>query len=182
MHVATVRRIITLYDQHGDVAPIKYKHGPKNMLGHQEEDTIIELLMTIAQPYIYLDELQQEIYRSTGTWSSIGTIFRTIHCLGFTRKKLRHVAMQRSDVKSLEFIEEMSYISANMIAWLDEINKQGYHRGLTPTDFKLTVRGKRLSSIGIMSARGVEYVDTYEGSINGDKFCDFVDRCLVLIL
>ena len=30
VHFATVRRIITLYDQHGDVAPIKYEHGPKN--------------------------------------------------------------------------------------------------------------------------------------------------------
>ena len=133
VHVATVRRIITLYDQHGDVAPIKYKHGPKNMLGHQEEDIIIELLM--SNPAIYLDELQQEIYQSTGTWASISKIFRTIHRLGFTRKKLRHVAMQRSDVKRAEFIEEMSYISANMIVWLDETGsdrrnerrKQGYH-------------------------------------------------------
>ena len=36
---------------------------------------------------------------------------------------------------------------------------------MTPTDFKFTVRGKRLSSIGIMSVRGVEDVDTYEGSM-----------------
>ena len=34
----------------------------------------------------------------------------------------------------------------------------------------------------LMSARGVKDVDTYEGSINGDKFCDFIDRCLVPIL
>ena len=99
--------------------------------------------------------------------------------------------MQRSDDKRAEFMEEMSYISANMIVWLDETGsdrrnerrKRGYHlRGMTPTDFKFTVRGKRLFSIGIMSARGVEDVDTYEGSINGDKFCDFVERCLVPIL
>ena len=71
--------------------------------------------------------------------------------------------MQRIDVKRAEFIEEMSYISANMIVWLDETvsdrrnerRKQGYHlRGLTPTDFKLTVRGKRLSSIGINVCKG----------------------------
>ena len=33
-----------------------------------------------------------------------------------------------------------------------------------------------------MSARGVEDVDTYEGNINGDKFCDFIERCIVPIL
>ena len=33
-----------------------------------------------------------------------------------------------------------------------------------------------------MSARRVEDIDTYEGSINGDTFCDFIERCLVPIL
>ena len=28
----------------------------------------------------------------------------------------------------------------------------------------------------------IEDVDTYEGSIKGDTFCDFVQRCLVPIL
>ena len=78
-----------------------------------------------------------------------------------------------------------------MIVWLDETGSDrrsarrrfGYHlRGMTPTDYRLTVHGKRLSSIGIMSVRGIEDVDTYEGSINGDRFCDFVQRYLVPIL
>ena len=32
------------------------------------------------------------------------------------------------------------------------------------------------------SVSGVEDVDTYEGSINGDTVCDFIERCLVPIL
>ena len=97
--------------------------------------------------------------------------------------------MQQSDEKGAELMEEMSYISTNMIVCLDETGsdrrnerrKRGYHlRGMTS---KITVRGKHLSSIGIMSTRGVEDVDTYEGSINGDNFCEFVElRCLVPIL
>ena len=189
IHVTTVRRIVAHFDTHGDVAPVTYKHGPACMLGRQEEDTIIELLLD--SPAMYLDELQRELHQHTGTWTSISTIFRTIRRLGFTRKMLRHVAMQRSDDKRAEFMEEMKYINANMIVWLDETGsdrrnerrKRGYHlRGMTQTDFKFTLRGKRLSSIGIMSARGMEDVDTYEGSINGDTFCDFVERCLVPIL
>ena len=189
IHVTTVRRIIAQYDTYGDVAPVNYKHGPTRMLGQQDEDTIIELLMD--NPAMYLDELQRELHQNTGTWTSISTIFRTIRRLGFTRKMLRHVAMQRSDDRRAEFMEEMKYPSANMIVWLDETGsdrrnerrKRGYHlRGMTPTDFKFTVRGKRLSSIGIMSTRGVEDVDTYEGNINGDIFCDFIERCLVPIL
>lgn len=88
-------------------------------------------------------------------------------------------------------IEKMQYITANMIVWLyetgsdrrNECRMRGYLlRGMTPTDFRFTVRGKRLSSIGIMSTRGVEDVDTYEGSIDDDKFHDFVQGCLVPIL
>ena len=189
VHITTVRRIINLFDTSGDVAPVSYKPGPKRMLSEPEEYTIIELLL--ANPGIYLDELQQELYQSTGTWASISTIFRTIHRLDFTRKKLRHVALQQSDTKRAGFIEEMSYIGANMIVWLDETDsdrrnartRYGYHlRGMIPTNFRLTVHGKRLSSIGIVSVRGNEDVDTYEGSINGDTFCDFVQRCLVPIL
>ena len=33
-----------------------------------------------------------------------------------------------------------------------------------------------------MSQRGIEDVETHEGTINGDTFCDFIERCLVPIL
>ena len=91
IHVTTVRRIITHYDTYGDVAPVSYKHGPNCMLG-QDEDAIIELLL--VNPAMYLDELQQELHRSTGTSTSVSTIFHTIRRLGFTQKVLRHVAMK----------------------------------------------------------------------------------------
>ena len=39
-------------------------------------------------------------------------------------------------------------------------NNYGYHlRGMTPVDYKLSIRGKRFSSIAIMSERGMEDVD-----------------------
>ena len=78
-----------------------------------------------------------------------------------------------------------------MIVWLDETGTDkrkerrlfGYHlRGMTPTSYKLSINGKRLSTIAIMSSQGIEDIDTYEGSINGDVFSDFVKRCLVLLL
>ena len=88
-------------------------------------------------------------------------------------------------------MDEMGYLRANMIVWLDETGSDKrnarrrygcYLRGMIPVDFRLTVHGKRLSSVGIMSVRGIEDVDTYEGNINGDKLCHFVQRCLVPIL
>ena len=64
IHVATVRRIITQFNTYGDVSPASYKHGPNRMLGQQDEETIIELLMD--NPAMYLDELQQAKVRVPG--------------------------------------------------------------------------------------------------------------------
>ena len=189
VHASTVRRIIALYDSTGDVAPLEYRHGPTRMLGQAEESSIVGAIL--AKPGAYLDELQHELFKTTGISASVSTIFRSIHRLGFTRKKLRHVAMQQSESKRKEFMEEMDFIGANMIVWLDESGSDrrngrrmfGRHlRGMTPLDYTFILRGKRLSSIAIMSTRGIEDIDTFEGSINGDIFSDFITRCLLPLL
>lgn len=189
IHISTVRRILNKFDQSGDVSPKNGRRGPKRILRRREEFSIIDILLN--NPAVYLEELQQELYNNTGTLASLSTIFRTVHRLRFTRKKIRHVSMQQDAVKREEFMEEMRYINANMIVWLDESGADrrsarrmfGYHlRGMTPVDYKFTFRGKRFSSIAIMSQRGLEDVDTYEGTINGNTFCDFIERCLVPIL
>ena len=101
---------------------------------------------------------------------------------------MRYVTLQQSDNKRAEFMKEMGYIRANMIdeTGSDRRNicrRYGNHlRGVTLIDFRLTIHGKPLSSVGIMSFRDVEDVDTYEGNVNGDKSCNFVNRCLVPIL
>ena len=78
-----------------------------------------------------------------------------------------------------------------MIVWLDESGSDrrngrrmfGCHlRGMTPLDYTFILRGKCLSAIAIMSTRGIEDIDTFEGSINGDIFSDFITRCLLPLL
>ena len=186
IHISTVRRIIALYNQCGDVEPVQHVHGPHRLLQDIERSEIATIL--VANPAIYLDELQQELYSKTGTWASISTVFRTIRQMGFTRKKIRHVAIQQSEERRTEFIE---YIPANMIVWLDETGsdrrkerrKFGYHlRGMTPVCYTHTIRGQRLNSIAIMSAEGLQDFNIYEGNIDGKTFYDFVQRCLLPIL
>ena len=83
---------------------------------------------------MYLEELRQELLQVTSVGVSVSTICRTIKRLGFSRKKLRQVALQRSDEKRTEFMEEMRYLKADMIVWIDEcgtnrrseIRKYGY--------------------------------------------------------
>ena len=81
-------------------------------------------------------------------------------------------------------MDELGYLPAHMIVWLDETGsdrcserrKYGYHlRGMTLCNFKLIAKGKRMSAIAIMSERGIEDVGIYDGNINGETFGNFID-------
>ncbi len=54
-------------------------------------------------------------------------------------------------------------------------------RGITPVNYSIHMSGKRLSAISAISTRGVE--DVYlAGGVNGDTFCNFVEKCLLPVL
>ena len=45
----------------------------------------------LEDPGIYLDELQHKLYQRAAVLASLPTICNTIHCLGYTRKRIRRV-------------------------------------------------------------------------------------------
>jgi len=184
-----VRRIIKLFKDTGDVEPTKQCHEPERRLDALEEMTLIQYLM--VNPSAYLDELQMELQDRTGVAVSVATVCRTLHRLGLTRKKLRHVVMCRSEDSCAEFKEEMANVDADMIVWIDEIGsdrrdascRYGYHlRGMTLVSYTLSIRGKRLSVITALSTRGIEDIEITEGTVDGDFFVHFVEHTLLPIL
>lgn len=160
----TVRRILKRYKDTGIVDPTE-RHGPERTLDAFAEMTLMQSVLSKLNTY--LDELQSDLYSSTGITVSLSTICRTFQRLGFTRKKVQHIVLRRSESDRADFAEEMSYIDHNMIVWVDEtgsdtrregIRKFGYAlRGITPVSFKLGISGKRLSVIAAMSSRGHRY-------------------------
>lgn len=74
------------------------------------------------------------------------------------------------------------------IVWVDEtgsdrrdqIRKFGYSlRGLAPVYTRLLVRGTRVSSVVAMSSQGIIAIDMTTGTMNGDKFFDFIRGQLI---
>ena len=105
---------------------------------------------------MYLTEVRDALFEATGRDVHLSTICRTVHRLGFTRQKLRKVAIQRSEEKHGEFAAEVNFLDPNMYVWLDEtgfdrrnnIRCYGYGlRGMTPVDHQLRIGGKRVSAI-----------------------------------
>ena len=64
-------------------------------MGEFEQITLLRLVL--ANPGIYLQELQDELYDIFGALVSVPTICRTLKIMGCTRQAMSRVAIQRSD-------------------------------------------------------------------------------------
>ena len=186
----SVQRYVELYQSTGDVEPRKQKHGPELLLSEFEQITVLQSM--IDRPGIFLIELQQHLNEVTGTTVHISTICRTVHRLGFTRKCLQHIALQRSDEKRAEFMAEISTFDPSTLIWVDEtgfrrrnsVRAYGYSlRGMRATDYQLRVGQKSINAIAVMSLEGgVDDVYLSQENVNGDIFEDFVRTTLLPIL
>ena len=77
------------------------------------------------------------------------------------------------------------------LVWLDEsghdrrntIRKQAYNfRGKPLADHRILARGIRYSPIPIMSLEGIHDVFITEGTVDGEKFVDFITEYLLPVL
>ena len=161
MSQRSVQRYVYLYQSTGDVEPRKQRHGPERLLSEFEQITVLQSM--IDRPGIYLAELQQQLNDATGIWVHISTICRTVQRLGFSRKRLQHIALQRSDEKRAQYMAEISIFDPTMLIWIDEtgfqrrnsIRAYGYSlRGMRATDYELRVGNKRINAIAVMSLGG----------------------------
>ena len=187
MSQRSVHRYVQLYLSTGDVVPKEQRHGPEPLLSEYEQIYLLQRL--IDRPGTHLYELQQQLFNATGTWVHVSTICRTVDRLGFTRTRLQHVALQRSEEMRAEFMADISNFDASMLVWVDEtgfrlknsVRAYGYSlRGMRATDYQLRV-GNR-SIIAIMSLEGMEDIYLTEDNVNGDVFEDFVRTTLLPIL
>ena len=124
---------------------------------------------------IYLREIQVTLYETTGTLASVSTLCKTMKRLGFTRKKLKFVALQRSDVLRAEYITATCFC---LLMRLTVIVKMVLESSdIHSVDFQ--PRGKRISTIGLMST--TTFLDCYitVGIVDGDVFFRFVQSSLL---
>ena len=92
--------------------------------------------------------------------------------MGLTRKKMRTIATQRSDIARTHFMVKVENMGADTFIWVDEtgsdkrnaLRKYAYSlRGVTPINHCLYTSGRRISAIFAISTRGVEDVYLAEG-------------------
>ena len=173
----------------GEVRPFLKKNGPSTILGEYEEYYLV--CQVLANPGIYLRELQEQLYSATLHWVDLSTILQTLHRANISRQVIKHHAIQRSESCRAQYWSEFRYFGPSMIIWIDEsgfdgrnaIRKYGYGiRSLPPRDFHLKLRGKRYSAIGILTTEGIEDVHIVEQSVDGEVFLSFIRKYLLPII
>jgi len=185
--VATVHRIETAFAETGSVGKRKCSedHGPHMLT---ETDELFILGLVLERPETYLHEIQIELQTITGTEVNLSTICRCIHRNGFTRKKLKTVALQRNEMLREQYTEQISIFKKEMFVFVDEtgtdrrdaLQKFGYNlRGKRATSQKLLVRGQRVSAVGVLSAKGMLDCHIVAGSVNADRFEEFIEQSLL---
>ena len=155
-------------------------------LDNYHENYII--CMVSSDPTLYLSDITQKVYEITGVAISSATVCRLLGRHGFTRKKVKQVALQRNCEFRGAFIANVLLYTREMFVWVDETGSDrrdanrmyGYaFRGQRAEVHRLMVRGKRVSSIAAISSTGMVDVYMTTDSVNGDTFFDFVRGSLI---
>lgn len=149
---------------------------------------LLVLHLVLEKPGILLSELQSELSSVLMLNVDTSTICRFLHASGFTRQKLRYVAIQRDEFLRQKFIVDMSVYSPEMLVFLDEsgadrrntLRKYGYSiRGKPAQKHALLVRGEHVSAIANISMNGLLDIDVVKGAVDGDRFYDYVQKHLL---
>ena len=156
--------------------------GRPSVLTPEHVDTIATILK--AHPDTYLDELQLLLCLNHDVIVSSSTIHRTIQFLGYSHKKLKHAASERSEEKRKEWKEfAASRLIASMLVFVDETSKdkrtETRHYGYAKIGERATVstpfgRGTRFSVAAALSVNGYLAHLIVEGSVNSNLFFDFI--------
>ena len=184
---STAHRTYALFEQTGAVEPLPPSaRCDSRKLDQHSELHIIGLIC--ANPSLYLTEVCQNIQDIIGITVSASTICRLLRQYGFTRKKIRQVALKRCEQLRGAFMAQAFLLKRDMFVFVDEsgsdardqIRKYGYAlRGVTPTYHRLLSRGRRVNAIAAMASSGVLALELTTSTVNGQIFFDFVRGSLI---
>jgi transposase len=153
--VGTVYNTYKLFESTGNVDAKNVRRRPeKCKLDHYHQLYIVGIVL--ENPSMYLSEICSEVQQVTDTEVSPAMICRVLSTHGLTRKKVQHIALQRSAHYRAAFVANIAHFPKEMLVWVDETGcdkrKYGYtFRGERARCQRLLLRGKRISAIAALS-------------------------------
>ena len=124
-----------------------------------QHEKFLVLALVIDRPGIYLHEICRELLRTTGTDTSVATIFRLLQKCGFTRAEIKAVSWQQSETLRQKYRTEMELYEAGMLIFV------------VSAICAISLKGVLECQFESGSVNGEAF---YSGSVNGEAFYNFI--------
>ena len=184
---STVYEVLRLHREYGQVTnPHSSPRGRSRILQTADIEYIHSLLL--ANPAMYLDELQEQLLSIRDVDVSLSTISRAVRGLALTHKHVAKTAAERNELLRATWQAEYGDIPAEYFVWLDEssVDDKTNQRaagwaqlGRACVRRATFIRGQRYSVLPALSADGIIALDIFEGSVNKERFLQFLNSELV---
>lgn len=114
---STVQRTIRLFDTTGSLCKKPYPKDkvPRKLTSFAQQ---FVLNLVLQKPGIYLHEIQKELERSLLLEVSVSTLCKFLHASGFTRQRLRTMALQQDELLRQQFTSNISVYAPDMFVSL----------------------------------------------------------------
>ena len=183
----TVYEVLRLHRDYGQVTnPFARTRGRPRILDNGDMEYIHALLQ--ANPVLYLDELQEQLFAARDKDVSLATLSRAIRRLAMTHKRVSKTAAERNELLRATWQAEYGDIPAEYFVWLDEssVDDKTNQRNHGWADLGRAcvrratfIRGQRYSVLPALTSDGIIALDIFEGSVNKDRFIRFLNEDLV---
>lgn len=117
-----------------------------------------------SKPSSYLDEMQCFLFDELDIHVSLDTVSRTLRSMKISRKNLRRLAAERSQICRDDYMLAVSHFTHDMLVFLDEsaANEHTAHRkrgwaacGIKPSVYRPLKRSKRRSILPAYTSSGI---------------------------
>ncbi|RDB20344.1 hypothetical protein Hypma_012691 [Hypsizygus marmoreus] len=168
--------------------PHVHKTGRRRLLCSDDVKFILSLVS--RRHTIYLDEIQDELFKQRGITISIATLCRTLRRLDLTRKVVSARALERDDILRSAFMNRIAEEVPDpaMMMFVDEAarNRRSSQRakgwaflGKRCVQRKFFVRGERYSILPILTIDGIITYDIIPGSVTSERFLQFLHEMVI---
>jgi transposase len=184
---STIYEILRLYRDFGQVNnPYCRQRGRPRTLEQGDMHYIHSILE--ANPTLYVDEIQQQLFEVRDVDVSIATIFRALRRLAITHKHIAKEASERDELVRATWQAEYGDIPREAFVWLDESSvddrtnqrRNGWALlGRACVRRDTFIRGQRFSVLPALTVDGIIALDIFEGSVTKDRFIQFIQDQIV---
>ena len=183
----TFYRIKKLWQEAGDVA-----NEPPALRGHYRtlHYTDIHYLKQLIRqnPDYFLDELLCMLKTNRFISVHYTTIHDELTRAGVSQKRLQSIALERNEALRADFISRMAQFYPEELGFIDEVSKdertvgRRYGRSKRGTRARKSqpfVRGRRTSTVGVLSVNGFVAGTSVEGSLTKASFLHWMEFTVV---